>query len=597
VIGLPAFLVLLVVLVAFGDRVAKLLGLWPGPLLERLSLAWVLSTGVVTLGVFGLAASGGVSRWSCLALVAALGMASIGCLRELWGELRRVTWRETLWPAGRLDRAMMALTGLFLAGGFVMALAPPTGMDTGIYHFTIPKVIVQHRGLVPRDDIWIHKSGGFYMVYVLGMALGGEIVAKLLAFATAAAGAGLCASVAERLRPRTGRLAIFILLSTPVSVGYLGYEYLELPILTYVLAALLAILRASEARAWTLLACGVTGLAISAKPSAFAAGILAPAALGLMLRRDRARALPAAIGAAALFAATAGFWSLWNYATTGALVHRYPYTAVEGGGEQVPVTWWVDAGHQLSVLATLGVYWTDSAGPLIPAGLAGFALFLWKRENKLAFLLWGASVAGYIGLLAVAAPVYLRSDFGARYLAPCMLGFGAPVAAQFVGWALERPGLLRRAVLLALLLPAAPLLVLKGGKAAVSAPAALGLESRSAYLEKKIETFAACEVLNRLPDPDVKVLFAAVRPYYLDRPFVWVPYVGPNPFTRDLKTGDDFIRRIRELKITHVLLEPGGFSGAPFVEADALSRPMFREIGRWPWKTDQWVRLYAVAPQ
>src|SRR6185503_8061997 len=168
------------------------------------------------------------------------------------------------------------------------------------------------------------------------------------------------------------------------------------------------------------------------------------------------------------------------------------------------------------------------------------------------------------------------------------------VAAQFVGWARERPGLLRSALLVALVLPAAPLLFLKAGKAAVATPAALGLESRSAYLGKKIETFAACEVLNRLPDPDVKVLFAGVRPYYLDRPFIWVPYVGAVPFLQGVNSREDFVRRLRERGITHVVHEPGGLRMAPFLESDALSGTPFREIGRWPWKVDQWVRLYAV---
>jgi hypothetical protein len=596
VIALLSFLVLTVVFLSFGERLARLAGLRPGPLLERLSLSWVLSTGVVTLAVFGLAAFHAVTIWSCLLLIAAMGLASFGAARELWGELKGVAWRVALRPAARLDRVLLVLIGLFLAGGLVMALAPPTGMDTGVYHFTIPKVILQNHGLVPRDDIWIHKSGGFYMIYVLGMALGGEIVAKLLAFAMAAAGTGLCAAVADRLRPGCGRLAMFILLSTPLSAGYLGYEYLELPVLTYILAALLAVLRGPEGRAWTVLACGLTGLALSTKPSAFAAAVLVPAALGRMLAREGRRGMATAAGSLALLAACAGFWSVWNYATTGMLLYRYPGSAIDAeGGLPVVPPWWIGVGRELRNLATTGIYWTDSAGPLIIAGFVGFAIFLWKRERKLLFLLGATSIAGFVAVLALLAPAYL-SVFGARYLAPCIVGFGAPLAAQFVGWVRERPGFLRQVVLAALLLPAAPLLVLKGGKAVVAAPAALGLESRSAYLGKKIETFAACDLLNHLPDPNVKVLFAGVRPYYLDRSFVWMTYFGQNPFSRDIRTREDFVRRIRAQGITHLLYEPAPRRSAPFVDPDSLSAPPFREIGRWPWKTDQSVRLYAVDP-
>jgi hypothetical protein len=436
------------------------------------------------------------------------------------------------------------------------------------------------------------------MIYVLGMALGGEICAKLLAFAMALAGAGLCASVADRLRPGSGLAAAFILLSTPLSAGYLGYEYLELPVLSYTLAAFLAIVRASEGPVWTVLACGLSGLAVSTKPSAFATAVLVPAALGLMLTRAGRRKIATAAGSVALFALSAGFWSLWNYATAGMLIYRYPAMAVGGAEEATapPASAWIGVPRQLGVLATLGVYWTDSAGPLIVAGLVGFAVFLWRRESRLAILLCAGSVIGYLLVLAALLPAYLFTGFGARYLAPCVVGFGTPAAAQFVGWVRERPGLLRRAVLLALILPAMPLLILKAGKAAVAAPAAIGLESRSAYLGKKIETFAACEQLNALPEPNVKVLFAAVRPYYLDRDFIWIPYVGPNTFFRNVNTWDDFLRRLREEKITHVLHEPGGFHALPFIERHEFGQPPFREIGRWPWKYDRSVRLYAVEP-
>jgi hypothetical protein len=596
VIALVAFLVLLVVLLSFGERLAGLAGIRPGPLLERLSFSWALSTGGVTLLVFGMAALHAVTPWSLLGLLGLLGLVSLGAARDLFRRLSEVAWGEVLGRPRGLDRLLLAGVGLFLAGGMVMALAPPTGMDTGIYHFTIPKVILQNRGLVSRDDIWIHKSGGYYMIYVLGMALGGEITAKLLAFATALAGVGLCAAVADRLRAGSGLLAAFILLSTPLSAGYLGYEYLELPVLTYLSAALLAILRGSEGRIWTLLACGLTGLAVSTKPSAFAAAVLAPVSLGMMLARDRGRAVPAALGALVLLAVTSGFWLVWNYASTGMLIYRY--AGVSLGSDRPPASGplWLGVAKLAGYLATSGVYWTDSAGPLIPLGLAGFAFFLWKRASPLPFLLAGGSVAGYAGCLLIGAPDYLFTGFGARYLAPCVIGFGVPVAAQFVAWVRESSGLLRTAVLLALFLPAAPLLVLKAGKVAVAAPAAIGLESRSAYLGKKIETFAACERLNSLSDPGVKVLFAGVRPYYLDRPFVWVPYLGPNPFFQGVTTWDAFVLRLRERGITHVLYEPGGFHGAPFVEAHEFGPPTFREIGRWPWKYDRSVRLYEVQP-
>jgi len=594
VIALPAACVLVVVLIGFGDRLARILGLAPGPVIERLSLGLILSTGVVTLSVFACAWGHVLSRWTCLALVLAMAAFGFGAVLRGARQLKTVPWTALVWPASIPDRILALFSTGFVATGLLMALAPPTGMDTGVYHFTIPKLILNSGGLVPRDDVWIHKSGGFYMVYCLGMALGGEIVAKLLGFAVSMAGVGLSAAIAERLRPGTGRLAAFIGLATPFSVGYLGYEYLELPILSYVAASALALFRASESPAWTILACALAGFGVSTKPSAFAVAMLVPIALGDLLRRHRARgAAPAAAGLLA-FGLAAGFWSLWNYVSTGSFVYRYPGSAFDEGGAAGEASLWRGALKMLAHLGTVGIYWVDSAGPFIIAGLAGNFIFLRTVKQRGPALLCAACVVLYGTVLSVLWPAILDTGFVPRYLAPVLIGLGGPAAAIFAGWAREQSGPLRIAVLTALILPAVPLLGLKAGKAAVAAPAALGLESRSAYLSKKIETFQACERLNALPEPDVRVLFVAVRPYYLDRPYVWIPYSGGVPFLRGVKTREDFLRRIREERITHVVYEPAPSRDPWFGDPDALFAAPFRELGRWPWKQSGTVRLYAV---
>jgi hypothetical protein len=595
-ITLLGFLVLAAVLAAFGDRLSRALGLAPGPAVERVSLGFVIGVGVLTLAVFGLAILHRLTPWTCLAVGAGMLAAGLGTLREGAAAARRADWRSLLWPVSRFDRILSLLIAAFLVPALVMAMAPPTGMDSGVYHFTIPKVILQSQGLVHREDLWIHKSGGFYLVYAFGMALGGEILAKLLAFGFALAGVGLAAAFSERLRPGSGRLAAYLTVSTPLSTGYWGYEYLELPVLTYLLAGAVALVRSFEEhpRRWAFLCCALTGQALSTKPTGFPTAILVPVVLLGLLRRQGARGLPSAAGAALAFLATAGFWSLWNYATTGSLIHRYPETLLDPPSRPSELSIVVGIFRTIGVALTTGVYWTESTGPFIVAGLAGFFLFSWRTERRVAALLCAAGSALYLGVLAVFSPTYLHSDFGARYLAPCLVGFGGAAAAQFASTALGGPPLLHRTVVAALLLPALPLLALKGGKAAVAAPVVLGLESRSQYLAKKIETFKACEQLNALPEPDVRVLFMATRPYYLDRPFVWIPYTGPVPFYRGVASREDFLKRAREQGITHVLLEPSRSEPWMGNPADFFGRPPFRELGRWPFKQEGWVGLYAL---
>lgn len=579
-----AFAALVPLFCAFGARAARACGLELEGFAERFGMAMALSLGACTLLVFLLAALQILSVATLLAVVGLMAVAAgrdlggtIGALVRGLGGLRlRKAWR----PRASLEWWAGAVTALFLTLSFVFALAPPTGMDAGVYHFTIPKVILQAGGLESRDDIFIHKSGGFYMVYVLGMGLGGDILAKLMGFAAAAAGTFLVGAVSHRLCAGSMPVSILVATASPISAGFMGTEYLELPILMYLAAATLALLRHIDGGpAWGAVAASLlAGWALSAKPSAFPSILVMMVAWARLLPRgDRGSwaTLLVGMGGGLL---TGGFWSLWNLASIGHLFHRYPGSAFDAApmaaGGALPLLSGVL--KTLASLATSGAYWTESAGPFIIASVAGFAAFLWASARKPAFLLLLGSVAFYIGALAALAPAYLWTDNHGRYLAPSLICFGAPVAAQFVSWARARERFFRTAVVGALFLPALPLLALKAGKAFVAAPAALGFESRSSYLSKKIETYPACEFLNRAPaGPKTKVLFVGLRPYYLDVPFVHAGG-GMESFWTGLSGREELVRRVRDLGITHVLEErtrwagESRFNGAPF-----------REVGRW----------------
>lgn len=558
--ALLIFLAVLYVFWAFGDRVRGALGVTSASAGEGAGISIAIAYGVVTLSGFLVALFRVAYPVVFWVLLAGLAAVSLPGLRSnfvvLRDRFRRIPWR----PRRELAWWAWALTAVFVVLGLVVALAPPTGMDAGVLHFTTPKRMLQEHGLRPERDIFFHRTGGFYFVTLFGMAVGDEILAKLLNFGTVLASLLL-------LSPRP--IAAFILAASPLAAGFAGYEYLELPVVMYLLAGWVCLGRSAA------LAGAFTGLAAGLKMSAFPAVVL----LVPLVRTFSRRTLPAGLA----FAVTAGFWPLWNLATIGSPTFSY----LEGQAGPVPEGVGGTAGalgRALLSLVTTSLYWTESAGPFVFAGVAGCGVFL-RGEPRLPILLFLGSIALYFGVILVFDPAYLTNEGVTRYLAPCLVAFGAPAAAEFAAWASGRPW--KAAIVLALLLPAAPLLVLKAGKAAVAAPAALGLEGRSRYLAKKVETFAACEMLNGLPRRDVRVLFLAYRPYYLDRPFVWGA-----PEAAD---ADAFVRRLRELGVTHVLLEPGYKAFQPWVPG-ILERPPFREVARWPGH-GKFVLLYEVAPR
>jgi len=295
------------------------------------------------------------------------------------------------------------------------------------------------------------------------------------------------------------------------------------------------------------------------------------------------------------FAIPAAFWPVWNWATTGSFVHGYLSVPVEDAAALAApaardTTHWVP---QLFVamgsIVTTSMYWIDSAGPFVIAALAGVLLFRKPAESRLPGMLVVSAVAFYLFVLAVRLRSYLWIDSHARYLGPCLLGFGALAAAPFLDWMKPSSKFVRTALVVGLLLPAIPLVFLKAGKAAVAIPVVVGLESRSHYLAKKIETYEACEILNTMPDPNVRVLFFAHRSYYLDR--VMAPYLS----LVGVRTREDLIRRIREHGITHVVYEPARHPQSWLKDPDdTFGRAPFVELRRWPWKQQGYVRLYAV---
>lgn len=595
--GLPAvpiFALIVFIFWSFGSRLlswAKLDLEEPG----KLALGVAASYGAVTLFVFTLAVFRGVTVISCLLLLTAMAAVSFPQLRSngiiLTRTVRGLDWRSILVPRGSWESWAAWIAVVILLLGFVQAMAPATGIDTGRIHFTAVKMMIREHGLSPGPELWFHRTGGFHLVYLFGMTLQGEALAKLLAFGVSPTVLLLAAAASTRLKPGSGRIAAFIVAVSPLFTSFTGYEFLELPVLMYLLAAFLSLqgYQAAGGAGWAASAGAFVGLALSVKVSAFPVVLLLPPMLLAAVRRDRGRSYVPLMAGALAICVTGGFWPLWNRLTTGSYLYSGYLESVpqDVSGSTPTVAQGILAALR-SVLLT-SEYWSDSAGPLVIVAVAGVVVLGGPPASRLPAFLFLVSVPFYLVVIAFRARYYFQTDSHARYLGPFLLAFGALSAGPLLVWGQTGPRYLRTVLIWAALIPALPLLILKAGKTAVAAPAAIGLESRSHYLSKKIETFQACEILNALPDLSVKVLFLAQRPYYLDRP------MAPEVFWQGVRNRDDLLRRIQETRVTHVLYEPETSRISWLQDPDAVfGGPPFREMKRWPWKRKGFVRLYAV---
>jgi hypothetical protein len=182
-----------------------------------------------------------------MALLGVLGlwwpgwMAAVAVAPLLWPARARQVLR--LWLGQRFPAAVLVFIGVAACG----ALSPNTHTDVESYHYTLPRLYLQHHGLYWTDTSTFDGSFQLvHMLYGLAMAVGGEVQANLLgpiflgllALATAVA----CG------RRQAGVLAALLLVSSPVAFEQATGGLIDVPCAAFAMLAMDAWLLASRAR-------------------------------------------------------------------------------------------------------------------------------------------------------------------------------------------------------------------------------------------------------------------------------------------------------------------------------------------------------------
>ncbi|RME43522.1 MAG: phospholipid carrier-dependent glycosyltransferase, partial [Caldilineae bacterium] len=189
----------------------------------------------------------------------------------------------TLRPAS--PPPLLALYLLLTLGmGLTIALLPPTDWDGLFYHLTGPKLYLSAGRIAPGVDIpHLNFPALLEMLFLLAMAIRGDVTAKLVHFGFSLLLAGLVYRMARRhLRLKNGWLAVAFLFSMPMVMTLAGWAYNDLALAFFEVAALDALLRwRSEPaeRRWLTLSGVLCGMAMSLKYTS----VVAVVALGLLL--------------------------------------------------------------------------------------------------------------------------------------------------------------------------------------------------------------------------------------------------------------------------------------------------------------------------
>jgi hypothetical protein len=513
--------------------------------ITRLALSAGLGLGLVSLLVLGLGLVGLLRPIVAWGLSVAMGLI-------LWPQLRASLSDLKAIQLPPFETGFQRWVGIYgcssLLLTLLLALAPPTGWDTLVYHLTGPRLFVEAGRIVhPIDLPYLGFPQLAEMQFTLGLMLVGEQVAPLLHFGYGLMAFIITVSLARRAFGKdVAWLTAALLLSVPTLFSLLTRAYVDGTLLFYGTAALYTFLRWRElhaqgvcARGWLVFTGLLCGLCGGVKYTAVAI----PVALGISLiwvsRRDGPGGIVARLALVAAPAAVVVLpWTLENWLTTGNPV--YPFFFSQGIFWDAWRSWWYDrpgsglaatapwrlltAPLEATVLGTEGSYLYEATiGPLMLTCLP-LLILVWRKlkreEQALAghmLLFFGVSYGLWLNGLARTA-LLLRT----RYL---FLTFGA--VATLGGLVLDRLkelqlpqlalGWLARAVVsltLGLLLFAAVIKFVCVNPLAVS----LGVESRHEYLGRRLGWYyPAIEHINdELPQESVILFLWEPRSYHCE---------------------------------------------------------------------------------
>ena len=557
---------------------------------EEFVFATALGLGLIAYLVFFLGLVKGLYIWIVAPVL--LALAVLG-----WKEIARLL-NDTLHGLERSIRVTILFTSiglgmcLFLMANIMLvgAMAPVAGLewDGLAYHLAVPKLYLQQHSIFAIP--WMSHSNFpsvTEMLYLLGLMLNGQALAKLFHFGFAALTAMAIFHWGNNaFGKRTGLLAAALFISVPLVFWESTVAYNELSFTLFCLLAIWAWWKRTAGRpeGWTLLSGIFAGLALGTK---MLAGFLVIFMIGAILWRKREQTDEAAPEAAPATPAwrllalwlvpalvIAAPWYLRSYIWTGNPVYPFFYGILGGS------YWSADLAQQYAVaqanfglghgiqwllalpwtLTMYGRYFYDQPepaglfnmlvaviGPLFLAFLPAMIIRA-KKDPTMRYLL------AFCGVATVAW--FLLSAQTNRYLMPILpvLALGAAaVIIQLSGQSRIMNRVVGCAVGLELILGLAVSITLFGPQVA----AGTGFQTQESYLSGNLNLYPIVRRINtELPKTANIMLMGETRGFYLDRNYMW-GIGNHNLITpQETETPETLYAAFRRLGVTHLLFAP-----------------------------------------
>lgn len=400
---------------------------------------------------------------------------------------------------------------------FIAALAPNTQWDAGVAHLALPSDYAREGaiGLV-EGNVYSAYPHALHTLYTFTFFQGGETTTAVLSWLFGAMGCVAMFGLGRRVESRQcGFIAAAIFCTAPVFFDQGGVVSLDVAFAGMTIAALACLAAWHQERklSWLLLAATIAGGSAGVRHTGYITCVLL--ALGVLIIASDSRSKSFVLFGVVAFCAALP-WLVRSAMVSGNPV--YPFLGSLFPAETMP-----------DVQTTTFLHHESIQGK----GVKDFVMFPWnivmrpnwfdgwaKSPGVLLFalglpgLVIGGAKARALGAFSISGGIlFFFFQRFARYILP----FFAPmmVVAAIAACRLER---FKRPVAILLVFTFTYGLTLGAAAVHFKIPAALGLESREAYLAKRVDRYIAFEWANRNLDQDATVFTLDPRSYFLNQP-------------------------------------------------------------------------------
>jgi len=247
--------------IAWGRSLLRWVKVHTSSHLESLLFGAALGHGLLATIILILGLVGWLHRPIVLGTTAALGLGALPEIRRLLQEWRQRgrAWACSLNVSWSFDTFLSCCLGLSLLMGLMMASLPPTSRDALIVHLIIPRELLS-LGRISSELGGTYAVEGRpmfqHMLFTWGIALGGDIIPKLLHFSFGLYTVLTIYALTRRYLNSSPLLASTLFYTAPVVQMVTPWAYVDMGVTFYTTITVYALLNWSYGRGtrWGLLA-------------------------------------------------------------------------------------------------------------------------------------------------------------------------------------------------------------------------------------------------------------------------------------------------------------------------------------------------------